>query len=154
MIVLSEGANLGMSVPTIGEADAYGHKKKANVAEFLGDQLAQRIAGVRFLPIDLTYFLRSGEPEVYDKHMAIYYANVIMSAVEQGMSGVMAAHRHSDFVCTDIPSKIFHLVVSIQLIIIRPAIVLASSVFLGPIFHRSDRDCVCKPAAFLVEDTR
>src|SRR5258708_6476969 len=105
VIVLSEGANLGMSVPTIGEADAYGHKKKTNVAEFLGDQLAQRIAGVRFLPIDLTYFLRSGEPEVYDKHMAIYYANVIMSAVEQGMSGVMAAHRNGDFICTDIPSK-------------------------------------------------
>jgi 6-phosphofructokinase 1 len=105
VIVLSEGANLGMPVPTIGEADAYGHKKKANVAEFLADQLTQRIIGVRFLPIDLTYFLRSGEPEVYDKHMAIYYANVIMSTIDQAMSGVMAAHRDGEFICTDIPSK-------------------------------------------------
>jgi 6-phosphofructokinase 1 len=105
VVVLSEGANLGMSVPTIGEADAYGHKRKANVAEFLADQLTQRIAGVRFLPIDLTYFLRSGEPEVYDKHMALYYANVIMSAIEQGTSGVMAAHYDGEFICTDIPSK-------------------------------------------------
>jgi ATP-dependent phosphofructokinase / diphosphate-dependent phosphofructokinase len=105
VIVLSEGANLGTPIPVIGEADAYGHKKKANVAEFLADQLADRISGVRFLPIDLTYFLRSGEPEVYDKHMAIYYTNLIMSLVERGAYGVMAAHRDGEFISTDIPSK-------------------------------------------------
>jgi 6-phosphofructokinase len=106
-IVLSEGANLGMPVPEVGEADAYGHRKKVNVAEFLADQLTARIPGVRFLPIDLTYFLRSGEPEVYDKHMAVYYANLIMSAVEHGTSGVMAAYRDGQYIYTDIPGKNF-----------------------------------------------
>ena len=48
---------------------------------------------MRFLPIDLTYFLRSGEPDVYDKHMAIFYANLVMSLVEAGIHGVMAGHR-------------------------------------------------------------
>jgi 6-phosphofructokinase 1 len=105
MVVLSEGANLGVPVPTIGEADSYGHKKKANVAEFLGEELTARIPGVRFLPIDLTYFLRSGEPEVYDKHMAIYYANLIMSAVSSNTSGVMAAYRGGAIISTDIPGK-------------------------------------------------
>jgi 6-phosphofructokinase 1 len=105
VVILSEGANMGVAVPTVGEADAYGHKKKANVAEFLADQLTERIPGVRFLPIDLTYFLRSGEPEVYDKHMAIYYTNLIMSMVEQGTYGVLAAHRNGEFICTDIPGK-------------------------------------------------
>jgi len=104
-VVLSEGANLGVPVPEVGEADAYGHKKKANVAEFLGEQLATRLPRVRFIPIDLTYFLRSGEPEVYDKHMAIFYANLIMSAVEQGTHSVMAAHRNGAYVYTDIPGK-------------------------------------------------
>ncbi len=104
-VVLSEGANLGVPVPEVGEADAYGHKKKVNVAEFLGEQLATRLPHVRFIPIDLTYFLRSGEPEVYDKHMAIYYANLIMAAVEKGTYGVMAAHRNGAFVYTDIPGK-------------------------------------------------
>lgn len=104
-VVLSEGANLGVPVPTIGPADAYGHRKKANVAEFLAEQLAGHLPGVRLLPIDLTYFLRSGEPEVYDKHMAIYYTNFIMSMVEQGICGVMAAHRDGMFICTDIPGK-------------------------------------------------
>ncbi len=104
-VVLSEGANFGVPVPEVGEADAYGHKKKINVAEFLGDELAKRIPHVRFLPIDLTYFLRSGEPEVYDKHMAIFYANLIMSALEQGTYNVMAAHLNGSYIYTDIPGK-------------------------------------------------
>ena len=60
---------------------------------------------VRFLPIDLTYFLRSGEPDAYDKHMAIYYANVAMSLVEQGTHGLMAGHRNGRYIATDIPGK-------------------------------------------------
>jgi len=105
IVVLSEGANLGMSVPEVGLADAYGHRKKVNVAEFLADQLTERLPNVRFLPIDLTYFLRSGEPDVYDKHMAIYYANLIMSSVEDGTAGVMAAYRNGAFALTDVPGK-------------------------------------------------
>ncbi len=105
MVVMSEGANLGVELPTIGEADAYGHKKKTNVAEFLGDELTKRISGVRFLPIDLTYYLRAGEPDAYDKHVAIYFANVAMSALEEGTTGVMAAYRNGEFIVTDIPGK-------------------------------------------------
>jgi ATP-dependent phosphofructokinase / diphosphate-dependent phosphofructokinase len=104
-VILSEGANFGIPVPEVGQPDAYGHRKKANVAEFLADQLGARIPGVRFLPIDLTYFLRSGEPDAYDKHMAIFYANLIMSYVESGTHGVMAAHCEGLFVATDIPGK-------------------------------------------------
>ena len=104
-IVLSEGANLGIPVPEVGPPDAYGHRKKVNVAEFLAEELTERLPGVRFLPIDLTYFLRSGEPEAYDKHMAIYYANLVMSLVEVGTHGVMAAHRKGAYISTDIPGK-------------------------------------------------
>lgn len=104
-VILSEGANLGVAVPEIGPADAYGHRKKVNMAEFLGDELSKRMPDVRFLAIDLTYFLRSGEPEVYDKRMAIYYANMAMSAVESGMYGVMAAYRNGSFIYTDVPGK-------------------------------------------------
>jgi 6-phosphofructokinase len=104
-IILSEGANLGMPVPEVGPADAYGHRKKVNMAEFLADELSKRVPNVRFLPIDLTYFLRSGEPEVYDKHMAIYYANMAMSALTGGMYNVMAAYRNGKFIYTDVPGK-------------------------------------------------
>ncbi|MFL5627972.1 MAG: 6-phosphofructokinase [Ktedonobacteraceae bacterium] len=104
-VILSEGANLGMPVEEIGAPDAYGHRKKVNIAEFLAEQLTNRLPHVRLLPIDLTYFLRSGEPDVYDKHMAIYYANVIMSQVESHLQGVMAAFRKGSFITTDIPGK-------------------------------------------------
>src|SRR5258708_18060517 len=105
IIILSEGANLGVPVPEVGPADAYGHRKKANVAEFLADEISKAHPHIRFLPIDLTYFLRSGEPEAYDKHMAIYFGNVIMSQVESRTHGVMAAFRNGSFISTDIPSK-------------------------------------------------
>jgi 6-phosphofructokinase len=105
VVVMSEGANLGVPVPETGEPDAYGHRKKANVAEFLADQLSERLPGVRFLPVDLTYLLRSGEPDVYDKRMGIFYANVVMSLLEKGTHGAMAAERDGHFVFTDIPGK-------------------------------------------------
>jgi 6-phosphofructokinase len=105
IVVLSEGANLSVPVPEVGTADAYGHRHKANVAEFLSDELSKRLPGVRFLPIDLTYFLRSGQPDAFDKHMAIYYANLVMSFIEKGTHGVMAAHRNGEFIATVIPGK-------------------------------------------------
>jgi 6-phosphofructokinase 1 len=105
IVVLSEGANLSVPVPEVGTADAYGHRHKANVAEFLSDELSKRLPGVRFLPIDLTYFLRSGQPDAIDKHNAIYYANLVMSFIEKGTHGVMAAHRNGEFIATVIPSK-------------------------------------------------
>src|SRR6266568_2716248 len=107
-VVLSEGANLGVTVPEVGLADAYGHRKKTNVAEFLATELAQRLPGIRFLPIDLTYFLRSGSPDVYDKHMAIFYTNLVMGYMEKGQHGIMAGHRDGQFIATDIPGKQFH----------------------------------------------
>lgn len=106
-VVMSEGANLGVPVPEVGPADAYGHRKKVNVAEFLGEELSKRMPSVRFLPIDLTYFLRSGEPDAYDKHIAISYANLIMSAVTSGTYGIMAARRAGSFIYTDLPGKNF-----------------------------------------------
>jgi ATP-dependent phosphofructokinase / diphosphate-dependent phosphofructokinase len=105
IIVMSEGANLGMPVPEMGPADAYGHREKVNVAKFLADKLAARLPDIRFLPNDLTYELRSGEPDAYDKRMAIFYANLVMSFVGKGKSGVIAAHRYGRFIGTDIPDK-------------------------------------------------
>lgn len=104
-VILSEGANFGVPVPEVGEPDAYGHRKKVNVAEFLAEELGKRIPHVRFLALDLTYLLRSGEPVVYDKRMAISYANMAMSAVNSGMYDVMVAYRNGAFIYTDVPGK-------------------------------------------------
>jgi len=37
--------------------------------------------------------------------MAIFYANLIMGAIKEGMYGVMAAHRDGKWVYTDLPGK-------------------------------------------------
>ncbi len=105
IVIMSEGANLGVTVPEVGAPDAYGHRKKTNVAEFLAEELRRLLPGVRFLPVDLTYILRSGEPDVYDKRMANFYANLVMGLIEKGVEGVMAGHREGEFIYTDIPGK-------------------------------------------------
>ena len=65
---------------------------------FLAEQLSTRLPGVRVVPVDLTYFLRSGEPEVDYKHMAIFYTNLIMSMVGEGYAwsdgGLSRWHLH------------------------------------------------------------
>ena len=104
-VVLSEGARLGIPVPEQEPPEAHGHRRKANIAEFLAEELGERLPGVRFLPMDLTYILRAGEPVARDRHMAIFYANLIMSHVEAKLSGVMAAYRDGQFIVTDIPGR-------------------------------------------------
>lgn len=105
VVVISEGANLGVPVPEIGPPDPYGHRKKINLGEFLAGELANRLPGVRFLPIDLTYILRSGQPDVYDRRMSIFLANMAMTLVEEGRPAAMAAYRDGHFVYTELPGK-------------------------------------------------
>src|SRR5213594_2454620 len=58
LVVLSEGAEWqGYQVRETGEADAYGHKKKANVGEDLSDEIKRR-TGEETIVSDLTYDLR------------------------------------------------------------------------------------------------
>ena len=104
-VVLSEGVNLSMPVPDERPADSHRHRRKTNIAEVLAKELGERLPGVRFLSIDLTYILRAGEPVARDRHMAIFYANLIMSYVEAKRSGIMAAYRDGQFIVTDIPGK-------------------------------------------------
>src|SRR5258708_23854 len=58
LVVLSEGAEWqGYQVRETGEADAYGHKKKANVGEDLSDEMTHR-TGENTIVSDLTYAFR------------------------------------------------------------------------------------------------
>src|SRR5262249_17279239 len=58
LVVLSEGAAWeGYKVQEYGEPDAYGHRKKASIAESLADEIKRR-AGEETIVSDLTYDLR------------------------------------------------------------------------------------------------
>lgn len=90
LVVLSEGAAWeGHAVQEYGEPDAYGHRKKTSIAESLAEAIKRR-AGVETIASDLTYDLRSGEPDFIDKLVALTFANMAYDAVLEGKSGVMS----------------------------------------------------------------
>jgi ATP-dependent phosphofructokinase / diphosphate-dependent phosphofructokinase len=91
LAVLSEGARWqGYQVMEYGEPDAFGHRRKASVAEALGNEISRR-TGEDSIVSDLTYDLRSGEPDFVDKMIAATFGNIAMDAVLSGRSGLMAA---------------------------------------------------------------
>ena len=91
LVVLSEGAKWeGYTVQEYGEPDAFGHRKKASIAEALSTEISRR-TGEESIVSDLTYDLRSGDPDFVDKLIAANFGNLAMDAVLAGKSGVMAA---------------------------------------------------------------
>ncbi|MGN6058625.1 MAG: 6-phosphofructokinase [Sphingomicrobium sp.] len=91
LIVLREGAEWeGYKVQEYGEPDPYGHRKKASVAEVLADKVKER-AGEETIVSDLTYDLRSGNPDFTDKLVALTFGNMAYDAVLEGRSGLMSA---------------------------------------------------------------
>jgi 6-phosphofructokinase 1 len=91
LVVLSEGAGWeGYQVHEYGEPDAYGHRKKASVAESLADEI-KRHTGEETIVSDLTYDLRSGDPDFIDKLVALTFGNMAYDAMREGKSGLMSA---------------------------------------------------------------
>ncbi len=91
LFVLSEGAEWeGYRIQEYGEPDAYGHRKKASVAESLSDEIKRRTKEETIVS-DLTYDLRSGDPDFVDKMVAATYGTMALDAVLEGKSGLMSA---------------------------------------------------------------
>src|SRR5437899_7611482 len=91
LVVLSEGASWeGYEVQEYGAPEAYGHRKKASVAESLADEIKRR-TGEETMTSDLTYDLRSGNPDFMDKLVALTFGNMAYDAVLEGKTGLMSA---------------------------------------------------------------
>jgi ATP-dependent phosphofructokinase / diphosphate-dependent phosphofructokinase len=91
LVILSEGAEWeGYQVREYGEADAYGHRKKENVAEALSDEIRKQTKEETIVS-DLTYDLRSGAPDFVDKLVASTFGTMALEAVLDNQSGLMAA---------------------------------------------------------------
>src|SRR5258708_979030 len=103
LVVLSEGAEWqGYQVRETGEADAYGHKKKANVGEDLSDEIKHR-TGEETIVSDLTYDLRCGSPDFVDKMVASTFAGMAMGCIERGQHGLMMAICGGCYAAAPIP---------------------------------------------------
>ncbi|HWB53133.1 MAG TPA: 6-phosphofructokinase [Tepidisphaeraceae bacterium] len=103
LVVLSEGAVwAGHKVIEYGEADAFGHKKKANIGEQLSDELKKR-SRQETVVSDLTYDLRSGDPDFLDKMIATTFANMAFECIASNTHGKMMAIRNGCYAVADIP---------------------------------------------------
>ncbi|HYK64076.1 MAG TPA: 6-phosphofructokinase, partial [Patescibacteria group bacterium] len=103
LLVLSEGAEWeGYRVQEYGETDAYGHRKKASVAEALAEEIKRR-TGEDTMTSDLTYDLRSGDPDFVDKLVALTFGNMAYDAVLDGKSGLMSAVVNGCYELVPIP---------------------------------------------------
>ena len=92
-VIASEGAMwTGGELPEIGDADAFGHRHKADVGYALAAELRRR-TGIETVNSDLTYDLRSGDPDALDQMVAITFANVAMDLLADGVTGRMVAIR-------------------------------------------------------------
>jgi 6-phosphofructokinase len=91
IVVLSEGATWhGYEVVEYGAADAFGRRRKASVAEVLAEEFRLRTSEETIVS-DLTYDLRSGEPDFIDKLVASTYGTLALDAILERKSGVMSA---------------------------------------------------------------
>src|SRR5579862_6789261 len=103
LVILSEGAKWeGYTVQEYGEPDAFGHRKKASIGEALATEIHRR-TNEESIVSDLTYDLRSGEPDFTDKLIAANFGNIAMDALLAGKSGVMAALVEGRYSLAPIP---------------------------------------------------
>jgi 6-phosphofructokinase 1 len=103
LVVISEGASWkGYELREYGEADAFGHRKKANVGEDLSDEI-KKSTGEETIVSDLTYDLRSGSPDFVDKMVASTFAGMAIDCIDAGQHGVMMAIVHGCYASAPIP---------------------------------------------------
>jgi ATP-dependent phosphofructokinase / diphosphate-dependent phosphofructokinase len=103
LILLSEGAEWeGHEMREYGLADAFGHKKKASVAEDLSDEIQGR-TGSETIVSDLTYDLRGGSPDFVDRLVAATFAGMAIDCLERGERGKMMAINQGCYAAVPIP---------------------------------------------------
>lgn len=96
-VIASEGAIWkGGRLEEYGEADAYGHRRKADIGYALAEEIRRRTA-IDSVHSDLTYDLRSGNPDSLDTMVAITFANVAMDLIRDGVSRRMVSVRDGKY---------------------------------------------------------
>ena len=102
LVLLSEGAEWeGYQVEEYGQPDAFGHRKKANIAEVLNGYIQK--LGEETIVSDLTYDLRSGAPDFVDRMVASTFGGMAIDIIAQGGKGVMTAINGGKYAAVPIP---------------------------------------------------
>ena len=105
-VITAEGAIWqGAEMSDVGDTDAFGHRHKANIGEALAAELRDR-TGIETLASELTYDLRSGEPDSLDALVATTFANIAMDLVEGGVTGRMMAIQDGKYAHAPLPDPV------------------------------------------------
>ena len=105
LVVVSEGAVWKEgSVKESGEADAYGHRKKMDIGQALAEEIRKR-TGDEIMVSDLTYDLRSGEPDAIDQLVAITFANIAVDMLRDGVTGRMVGVQNGCYAHAPLPAS-------------------------------------------------
>ena len=103
IVIVSEGAVRKQGkIEEVGEMDAYGHRKKVDVGQALAKELEQR-TGEETMTSDLTYDLRSGEPDAIDQIVATTYANIAVDLIRNGVTGRMVGIQNGCYAHAPLP---------------------------------------------------
>jgi 6-phosphofructokinase 1 len=104
-VIASEGAIwIGGHLDELGDPDAYGHRHKADIGLALAEELKRR-TGVETVHSDLTYDLRSGDPDALDQLVAITFANIAVDLLAEGTFGRMVAVRDGNYEHAPLPER-------------------------------------------------
>jgi len=103
LVILSEGATwTGYEALEYGRPDALGRRKKVSVAEVLSEEIQAR-TGEETIVSDLTYDLRSGDPDFIDKLVASTFGTLALDALLDGAHGLMSAIVNGCYELVPIP---------------------------------------------------
>jgi 6-phosphofructokinase 1 len=103
LVVVSEGAVWqGQKVADFGESDAYGHRKKVDIGHALAAEIKRR-TGEETMTSDLTYDLRSGDPDSVDQLVATTFANLALDLISDGVTQGMVAIQGGRYTHTALP---------------------------------------------------
>ena len=103
LVIASEGASwAGGTLQEYGEPDAYGHRRPVDVGSALAEELRRR-TGIETVHSDLTYDLRSGDPDALDQMVATTFANVAVDLLAGGTNGRMVAIRDGKYADAPLP---------------------------------------------------
>ncbi len=101
-VIVSEGAKWqGQAVPDAGY-DVYGHRRNADVGQLLADEIHER-TGEEIMVSDLTYDLRSGDPDALDQIVSITLANVAVDLIREGLHGRLTAVQGGKYTHAPLP---------------------------------------------------
>jgi 6-phosphofructokinase len=110
MVVVSEGAVWKeRELQETGEADAFGHRKKVDIGNALAREIERR-TGEETITSDLTYDLRSGDPDAIDQIVGSAFGNIAIELVRDGVSGRMigiqnGVYAHTRLSDTPLPPR-------------------------------------------------